>query len=341
MYNYLVSAQKVVKPGDTVEIKEVNTMSKKKITSQETIDMMEDAHGAWLVDLRGGIPSWALSPSELLFAKCADFSADSATLPEYTSAMSKRDKYVTFRRRRFDRANFDNQDLNGYDFTGGSFTDASFFGTSLIHADMSHSRLQGAHFARANLEMADLTNANLTNADFKQANLRGANLAHANLNEADLAGADLTGANLTDAILTGACLYKTCLDGVIGLYCPMACPSEGSFIGWKKAILERPAPSAVYAYDRCCLIKLEIPADAKRSSGTGRKCRANKAKVLEIYGIQDGTEADLAYSFYDGSFVYRKGEMVEVPDFDEKRFNECAAGIHFFIDREEAIRYEL
>lgn len=34
-------------------------------------------------------------------------------------------------------------------------------------------------------------------------------------------------------------------------------------------------------------------------------------------------------------------ETVSVADFDENRWNECAPGIHFFITREEAVRYEL
>lgn len=34
------------------------------------------------------------------------------------------------------------------------------------------------------------------------------------------------------------------------------------------------------------------------------------------------------------------GEKANLVDnFDENRWNECAAGIHFFITREEAVRY--
>lgn len=44
-------------------------------------------------------------------------------------------------------------------------------------------------------------------------------------------------------------------------------------------------------------------------------------------------------SQYDSSFIYRVGETVEVPDFDENRWNECSTGIHFFITRQEAVDY--
>ena len=32
-------------------------------------------------------------------------------------------------------------------------------------------------------------------------------------------------------------------------------------------------------------------------------------------------------------------KSVEVSDFDDNRFNECSAGIHFFISREMAVQY--
>ena len=142
----------------------------------------------------------------------------------------------------------------------------------------------------------------------------------ANLTGADLTGADLTGANMVGADLTGAELTRA------DLFVPIACPDAGSFIGWKKA--------------RDKIVKLEITEDAKRSSATGRKCRCSKARVLEIQNM-DGSKAEVCSvsSNRDRNFVYTVGAVVEVPDFDKNRWNECAAGIHFFINRQEAVRY--
>ena len=66
----------------------------------------------------------------------------------------------------------------------------------------------------------------------------------------------------------------------------------------------------------------------------------NKAKVLSITNL-DGTDADIdvAYSNYDPGFIYKIGEIVEVPDFNNDRWNECSTGIHFFMTREEAVEY--
>ena len=156
----------------------------------------------------------------------------------------------------------------------------------------------------------------------ERANLRGANLYGANLY-----GADLRGANLYGADLRGANLYGADLRGAENVpFIPYACPDFGIFIGFKKA----------HGY----IVVLEIPEDAKRCSSTGRKCRCNKAKVLEIQNL-DGTRADIdaINSDYDHSFLYTVGEVVTVDDFDEDRWNECSTGIHFFINRQEAVDY--
>ena len=157
---------------------------------------------------------------------------------------------------------------------------------------------------------ANLRDANLRDADLRGANLCDANLRGANLYGADLRGTDLRGANLRDA--------KGCY---------LSCPTEGSFIGWKKASGH--------------IVKLRIPEDARRSSATGHKCRCDKAYVMEIQNM-DGTKAteDTVRADHDKNFVYTVGATVEVPDFDDNRWSECAPGIHFFIDRRAAVEYQ-
>lgn len=81
---------------------------------------------------------------------------------------------------------------------------------------------------------------------------------------------------------------------------------------------------------------LLIPADAKRSNATGRKCRASKAKVLKIETL-DGKKRKSGTSWRDSSFVYRVGETIEPDDFDDDRWNVCSHGIHFYMTREECL----
>ena len=179
---------------------------------------------------------------------------------------------------------------------------------------------RGADLRGANLYGADLSGANLSGANLCDADLCDANLCGANLRDANLCGADLRGANLYGANLCGADLR-----GAKGCY--LSCPTEGSFIGWKKASGH--------------IVKLRIPEDARRSSATGHKCRCDKAYVMEIQNM-DGTRAteDTVRSNHDKNFVYTVGATVEVPDFDDNRWSECAPGIHFFIDRRAAVEYQ-
>ena len=184
--------------------------------------------------------------------------------------------------------------------------------------------LRDADLRDANLRGANLRDANLCDANLRGANLRGANLRGANLRDADLCGADLRDADLCYANLCYANLCGANLCGAKGTY--MACPTDGSFIGWKKAS----------GY----IVKLQIPEDARRNSAGGEKCCCDKAYVVEIQNM-DGTKADIdtIHSNHDTNFVYTVGATVEVSDFDGDRWNECATGIHFFIDRRAAVEY--
>ena len=195
---------------------------------------------------------------------------------------------------------------------------------TVLDAIRRGANLRDADLRDADLRDADLRDANLCDADLCDANLCGAYLRGANLYGADLCGANLCDADLRGANLYGADLRGTDLRGAKGCY--LSCPTEGSFIGWKKASGH--------------IVKLRIPEDARRSSATGHKCRCDKAYVMEIQNM-DGTKAteDTVRSDHDKNFVYTVGATVEVPDFDDNRWSECAPGIHFFIDRREAVEY--
>lgn len=153
--------------------------------------------------------------------------------------------------------------------------------------------------------------------------LRGADLYGADLYGANLSGADLRGANLSGAKLPELSIAKTSI-----------LPDEGDIIGWKKAWTDDMPATPV-------IVKLLIPADAQRSNATGRKCRASKARVLDLQDKQGNSlpPDTTAYSGHDTDFTYKKGETIHVEDFDTDRWNECAPGIHFFVTRIEAVEY--
>ena len=161
----------------------------------------------------------------------------------------------------------------------------------------------------ADLRDAYLSGADLGDADLRGAYLRGAYLRRANLRGADLSDADLRRADLRDAKdIPEIAKAQTLIT------------PEGDIIGWKKC-------------REGVIVKMLIPASAKRHNATGRKCRAEYADVLEVIG------AEIGISQHDGETEYRVGQRVTCDKWGEDRFEECAGGIHFFITRAEAEAY--
>ena len=231
-------------------------------------------------------------------------------------------------------ANLSGADLSEADLRGADLSEANLSGAYLRGAD-----LRGANLRGANLYRADLRGANLYRADLSEADLRGADLSEANLYRADLSEADLRGADLRGADLSEADLSEADLRGAKNVpFIPLTCPDTGVFIGFKKAKLYNPEETDV----QDVIVELEISSDARRSSATGRKCRCDKAKVLSVTtfdGAAVKLDAGAVRSNYDSDFVYEVGRIVTEPNFSEDRWEECAPGIHFFINRQEAVEY--
>ena len=133
---------------------------------------------------------------------------------------------------------------------------------------------------------------------------------------------------MIEAVKNGAYLGGADLRGAKNIpFIPISCPSDGAFIGWKK----------VAGY----LVKLEIPEDAERSSATTSICRCDKAKVLDIICTSDDNplKPQEITNFHYTKTIYKVGEMVYADSFDPNRWNECSHGIHFFINKQDAINY--
>ena len=224
--------------------------------------------------------------------------------------------------------------LRGANLSCANLVRANLSHTNLRNANLSYADLRGTDLSYANLCEVDLDDGNLDNTNLKHAglvrsNLRNTTLYYANLNHAQLTEADLTSADLSYANLMGANLQLAILDNVRYNECTsffaLQCPEKGSFIGYKKA--------------RGKIVELLITEDAKRSNATTRKCRCSKAKVLSITNKENTKEYNKVTSDYDKDFIYKVGEIVEVKDFDENRWEECSTGIHFFLTRDEAVNY--
>ncbi len=213
-----------------------------------------------------------------------------------------------------------NSVLRNVNFSGAIISDARLERSNCNNSIFKNAKLLGTELLRlqcqyANFQKAYLAPAFLIGTDFSKANFQGANFEGAYLSRDDFSGANLEDTNFE----------KTQVENIYSNH-PIACPESGPFIGWKKA--------------KNYIIKLEVLADAKRSSATGRECRCDKARVVAIENI-DGSESHIAEvnSNYDKTFIYRVGEIVSVEDFDDNRWHSCTKGIHFFVTRQEAVDY--
>ena len=243
------------------------------------------------------------------------------------------------------QADFSNVDIGNYDFSHknlnkaifcganlkeSNFYKASLFETNFFNAqlckvnfcavDISKTNFSNAEMFMVNMQYANIASADFTNANLTDANFRDAGVENTDFISADISGTDFRGARFNDVNLENVYMneYTTGIT--------MSCPEKGSFIGYKKA------------QDK--IVMLEITEDAKRSSATSLKCRCSKAKVLAIKFLNNpDSKIDYAISDYDPAFIYEVGEIVEVPNFDEYRWNECSTGIHFFMSEELARKY--
>ena len=132
-----------------------------------------------------------------------------------------------------------------------------------------------------------------------------------------------------------------------GFVLPMACPEEGGFIAFKKVRWCSKETNKFVPKNNYAIAVLEIPAEAKRSSANGRKCRCDLAKVIRFETL-DGKEIKRpgCYEFkstFEPRFEYKKDAIINpmggVRKFNKNRYQECASGIHFFITRREAVNY--
>ena len=211
-------------------------------------------------------------------------------------------------------------DLSDADLRYANLIDANLSGADLRDADLRDADLRDADLRDANLSGADLSDADLRDADLRYADLRDANLRDANLSGADLSYSNLSGSDLSGSDLSYSNLRVSDLSCARGADLAIAMTRilpEGSLIGWKKC-------------RHGVIVKLRIPADARRSHAFGRKCRAEFADVLEVIG------ADVGISQHDEKTEYRAGQRVTPDSFDDNWQDECSNGVHFFITRAEA-----
>lgn len=238
------------------------------------------------------------------------------------------------------RSNFRFAEIRDAIFDGTSFVENRCEEACFINASFKRSFFRDNYFARTLFVDCDFTAASFRWQSFDSCKFVNCSFANSFLGTSIFTDCGFRNCDFTMVNMPSYFHPDYMEDCTNVPYMPMACPDEGEFIGYKVAIREgakRSQPGPRYA-----LVTLRIPSDAKRSAAGGRKCRCNKAQVIAIEPAESqyvGTTIRTARSAHDFAFKYRVGEEVFVTKFDENPWNECAPGIHFFMNKKEALLY--
>ncbi len=229
-------------------------------------------------------------------------------------------------------------DLSGADLTAldacvSKFINCDFSDAKLNGSSLSRSVFINCRFIRTEIIDADLERSTFDSCTFGSCIFDDSNMFRVHVIFSPIVSCSFKDVKyFKDAYFEGGIADR---QEKISQYYPLACPSDGAFIGWKKIFA---------ANNKQMLVKLEIPEDAKRTSSgdSTRKCRCDKAKVLEITDIDTGEHlrkiTDERTSTRE-KLDYIVGETVQPNSFDEYQWKFCAHGIHFFINKQDALDY--
>ena len=218
----------------------------------------------------------------------------------------------------FERCDFRLSPWDGIDARGACFEDCLFINVSFQHCNLRRAKFRGCIFYGCSFIDCDLSKAHFS--------------CSSSIVAGTFARCDFDQARLPDLFIPSSIIGSENVP-----YIPMVCPDEGEFIGYKKA----------WAVDDGLrypvLVTLRIPADALRSSGFGRKCRCSKAIVVKMERISPEVHpipVPMARSIFDEHFIYTEGKEVTPRNgFCTERWDVCSGGIHFFMNKREAIEY--
>ncbi len=198
-----------------------------------------------------------------------------------------------------------------------------FYGCLFVKCAFSHGTFNGLNFASCSFincafaEGVSISNCRFSSCVFFNNYIENATFVKNRFSECSLSKLYIRTWSHSDNVIDSGC---------VGFFPKI--PSYGAFYGYK-------------VIQGCMVVRLLIPADAKRSTSSGGKCRASYAIVDEImdYAGQPMPDEIVGYSYYDPAFEYRKGETLIPSGFTPNPTQECGEGIHFFLSFEEAVNY--
>ena len=187
----------------------------------------------------------------------------------------------------------------------------STFRYCFVHTcNLSNAVSTNVRYLNTVLESLNCTDTNFTKSEFKNSTMSYLVMTTAKLDDVDVEYANFVNKNLKD------CFNHTQSDDQSTFGTILKEP----LIGYKKTRED-------------VIITAEIPAGAIVFSINNHKCRANKAKIIDMNGHE------ILHSYYDYSFHYKLGQIIDVDNFNTAYNVECGAGFHFFKNKADAEAY--
>ena len=206
------------------------------------------------------------------------------------------------------------------------FTNCKFCFTTFKYCDFSTESFTDCMFGACRIEFCTLCDSEFIGCSFQASGItfRLSDLNHTQFRNIDSCG-----------VVFDNCDIERCSVTDSDITLPQMIPSDGPFIAWKKAIAGRGRYNC-----NDIIVKLRIPEDSKRCCAS-HKCRASKAEVLGFETLDGRKLPDDTYvrSWWNPNFTYKIG-IVEANSFDDNPTEVCSNGIHFFLNRDDAVAYE-
>lgn len=224
----------------------------------------------------------------------------------------------------FYNTEFYNCEFNMCDMAYTVFTNCKFRSIAFTYTNLHNSNFAGCKF-----DCSWFNFVNLNGVKFLYTNVECARLHSSEFQSCVFSNCEFDIDYQTNCDFTRAVFIETNFN------VPSHVPDTGSFIGWKKAKITYDEDVEYY------IVKLRIPEDARRSNAGMDKCRADMAYVEDIQDLDGNSVDKVVESMWDSKFKYQKGQTATEPNFCENRFEECAKGIHFFLNRNDAVNFTI
>ena len=220
---------------------------------------------------------------------------------------------IIFSHQNCEYVSFDNAVIKNCYFNKTVLIDATFRDAYITHSDFSNAMLINASFCRATILCALFKSSMLHHTNFSHAVCECVDFQYSSCIAAHFIQSSMITTDFEYANLQKARFDET-------EYVRFGQVLKEPLIGYKKTRED-------------VIITAEIPAGAIVFSINNYKCRTNKAKIIDMNGYE------MLHSYYDYSFQYKLGQIIEIDNFNTVYNVECGAGFHFFKNKADAEAY--